>query len=159
MAKPKVVEYFGINEIFRRDEQTGIQCGINDLGRLFIGDTLCWYNMENTPENREKLLADFEYSVKQKKEAAEPPHKMTPAEWQGVDYKFQVNAAHVKAIYDDLDIELKRYGRRPDGAGIEVSSFLAGVKAAFSVIAANTNHVWDWCHIQEVDRRYFDQDE
>ena len=52
MAKPKVVEYSGINEIFRRDEQTGIQCGINDMGRLFIGDRLCWYNMENTPENR-----------------------------------------------------------------------------------------------------------
>lgn len=158
MAKPKVVEYFGINEIFRRDEQTGIQCGINDLGRLFIGDTLCWYNMENTPENREKLLADFEASVEQRK-AADNPAKVTFQEAASVDYKFQVNAAHVKAIYDDLDIELKRYGRRPDGAGIEVSSFLAGVKAAFSVIAANTNHVWDWCHIQEVDRRYFDQDE
>ena len=158
MAKPKVVEYSGINEIFRRDEQTGIQCGINDLGRLFIGDRLCWYNMEDTPANREKLLADFEESVEQRK-AAQLPAKVTFQEAASLDYKFQVNAAHVKAIYDDLDIELKRYGRRPDGAGIEVSSFLAGVKAAFSVIAANTNHVWDWCHIQEVDRRYFDQDE
>ena len=158
MRKPIVQEYSGINEIFCRDEQTGIQCGINDLGRLFIGDTLCWYNMADTPENREKLLADFEESVEQRK-AAQLPAKVTFQEAASLDYKFQVNAAHVKAIYDDLDIELKRYGRRPDGAGIEVSSFLAGVKAAFSVIAANTNHVWDWCHIQEVDRRYFDQDE
>ena len=158
MAKPKVVEYSGMNEIFRRDEQTGIQCGINDLGRLFIGDTLCWYNMEDTPENREKLLADFEYSVNQKKEA-ETPAKMAHSQWTGADYKFQVNAAHVAAIYDDLDGELKRYGRRPDGAGIEVSSFLAGAKAALSVIAANTPHVWDWCHLQEVSRRYFDADE
>lgn len=158
MRKPIVQEYSGINEIFRRDKQTGIQCGINDMGRLFIGDNLCWYNMEDTPENREKLLADFEYAVKQKKEQ-DNPHKMTPVEWQSVDYKFQVNAAHVKAIYDDLDGELKRYGRRPDGAGIEVSSFLAGAKAALSVIAANTPHVWDWCHLQEVSRRYFDADE
>lgn len=158
MRKPIVQEYSGINEIFRRDEQTGIQCGINYLGRLFIGDTLCWYNMADTPENREKLLADWEYSVKQKKEQ-DNPRKMSPAEWQSVDYKFQVNAAHVKAIYDNLDRDLKRYGRRPDGAGIEVSSFLAGAKAALSVIAANTPHVWDWCHLQEVSRRYFDADE
>ena len=109
-------------------------------------------------ENREKLLADFEYSVNQKKEA-ETPAKMAHSQWTGADYKFQVNAAHVAAIYDDLDGELKRYGRRPDGAGIEVSSFLAGAKAALSVIAANTPHVWDWCHLQEVSRRYFDADE
>lgn len=104
-------------EILRRDEQTGIQCGVNDLGQLFLGDAICWYNLEDTPENRGKLLADWEYSIRQKKDR-DNPHKMTPAEWQSVDYKFQVNAAHVKAIYDDLDNELKRYGRRPDGAGI-----------------------------------------
>ena len=155
MAKPKVVEYSGINDIFRRDEQTGIQCGINDLGRLFIGDKLCWYNMEDTPANREKLLADFEESVEQRK-AAQLPAKVTFQEAASLDYKFQVNAAHIKAIYDELDGQLKRYGRRHDAAGIEVSSFLAGAKAALSVISANTNRVWDWCHIQEVDRRYFD---
>ncbi|MBR5279951.1 MAG: hypothetical protein IKU26_03160 [Clostridia bacterium] len=158
MARPKVVEYSGVNEILRRDEQTGIQCGINDLGRLFIGDRLCWYNMEDTPENRKKLLADFEEAVEQRK-AAQLPAKVTFQEAASLDYKFQVNAAHIKAIYDELDGQLKRYGRRHDAAGIEVSSFLAGAKAALSVISANTNRVWDWCHIQEVDRRYFDQDE
>ena len=158
MAKPKAVEYSGVNEIFRRDEQTGIQCGINDMGRLFIGDRLCWYNMEDTPENRKKLLADFEEAVEQRK-AAQLPAKVTFQEAASLDYKFQVNAAHIKAIYDELDGQLKRYGRRHDAAGIEVSSFLAGAKAALSVISANTNRVWDWCHIQEVDRRYFDQDE
>lgn len=151
-------EYSGINEIFCRDEQTGIQCGINDLGRLFIGDTLCWYNMEDTPENREKLLADFEASVEQRK-AADNPAKVTFQEATSVDYKFQVNAAHVKAIYDILDKEIKRCGRQTDRAGIEVSSFLCGVEAALSVIAANTSKVWDWCHIQRMDRGYFDQDE
>ena len=158
MAKPKVVEYSGINEIFRRDEQTGIQCGINDLGRLFIGDTLCWYNMADTPENREKLLADFEESVEQWK-AAQLPAKVTFQEAASLDYKFQVNAAHIKAIYDILDEALKRCGRETDRAGIEVSSFLCGVEAALSVIAANTPRVWDWCHIQKVDRGYFMQDE
>lgn len=158
MARPKVVEYSGVNEILRRDEQTGIQCGVNDLGQLFLGDGLCWYVMDDTPENRKKLLADWEHSVQQRKDR-DTPLKMTPAEWQSLDYKFQVNAAHIKAIYDELDGQLKRYGRRHDAAGIEVSSFLAGAKAALSVISANTNRVWDWCHIQEVDRRYFDQDE
>lgn len=159
MAKPKVVEYSGINEIFRRDEQTGIQCGVNDLGKLFIGDSLCWYNMEDTPENREKLLADFEYSVQQKREAQKPPRVMACGEWNNIDYKFQVNAAHVSAIYDELDASLKRYGRRPDAGGIEVSSFLCGVSAALRVIAANVTHVDDWCGIQTAERRYFEVDE
>lgn len=145
-------------EILKRDEQTGIQYGVNDLGQLFIGDRLCWFTAEDTPENREKMLAEWEYSVEQKREA-ETPAKMAPNQWTGADYKFQVNAAHVAAIYDELDGELKRYGRRHDSAGIEVSSFLAGAKAALSVIAANTPHVWDWCHVQEVARRYFDADE
>lgn len=148
-----------MTEILKRDEQTGIQCGVNDMGKLFLGDAVCWYNMEDTPENREKLLADFEYSVQQKREAQKPPRVMACGEWNNIDYKFQVNAAHVAEIYDDLDAELKRYGRRADGAGIEVSSFLAGAKAALQVIAANTAHVWDWCHHQEVSRRYFDADE
>ena len=145
-------------EILKRDEQTGIQCGINDLGRLFIGDTICWYNMEDTPENREKLLADFEYSVNQKKEA-ETPAKMAHSQWTGADYKFQVNAAHVAAIYDELDAQLKRFGRMVPRQGLDVQSFLAGAKAALQVMAANTPHVWDWCHVQEVARNYFDADE
>lgn len=145
-------------EILRRDEQTRIQCGVNDMGQLFLGNDICWYNLDDTPTNREKLLADWEYSVQQKKDR-ETPVKMAPGQWTDADYKFQVNAAHVAAIYDDLDGELKRYGRRHDAAGIEVSSFLAGAKAALQVIAANTHHVWDWCHSQEVSRRYFDADE
>ena len=40
-------------EILRRDPGTGIQCGVNDLGKLFLGDVCCWYNMADTPENRE----------------------------------------------------------------------------------------------------------
>ena len=146
-------------EILKRDEQTGIQYGVNDMGQLFIGDRLCWFTAEDTPENREKMLAEFEYSVQQTREAQKPPRVMACGEWNNIDYKFQVNAAHIAAIYDELDGQLKRYGRRHDAAGIEVSSFLAGAKAALQVIAANTPHVWDWCHLQEVNRRYFDVDE
>ena len=146
-------------EILKRDEQTGIQYGVNEMGQLFIGDRLCWFTAEDTPENREKMLAEFEYSVQQKREAQKPPRVMACGEWNNIDYKFQVNAAHIAAIYDELDGQLKRYGRRHDAAGIEVSSFLAGAKAALQVIAANTPHVWDWCHLQEVNRRYFDVDE
>lgn len=146
-------------EIFKRDEQTGIQCGINDMGKLFLGDRLCWYNLEDTPGNREKLLADWAYAVKQQQEAENPPEIMGPEEWTGLGYKFQVNAAHVSAIYDELDSSLKRNGRRPDAGGVEVSSFLAGVMAALRVVSANVTHVEDWCHIQTTARRYFDQEE
>ena len=159
MKEPKVVEYSGVTRIFQRDEQTGIQCGINDLGRLFLGDRLCWYNMEDTPENREKLLAAYEEAVAQKRQAAPEKNLFKPSEWQSAEFKFQVNAAHVAAIYDDLDSQLRRYGRRPDAAGVEVSSFLAGAKAALGIIAANTPRVWDWCHVQEVARRYFDSED
>mgnify|MGYP006864371515 CR=1 FL=1 len=148
-----------MTEILKRDEQTGIQYGVNDMGQLFIGDRLCWFTAEDTPENREKMLAEFEYSVQQKREAQKPPRVMACGEWNNIDYKFQVNAAHIAAIYDELDGQLKRYGRRHDAAGIEVSSFLAGAKAALQVMAANTPHVWDWCHVQEVTRNYFDADE
>lgn len=146
------------SEIFCRDEQTGIQCGVNDMGDLYLADIsrhTCCYTMEDTPENREKLLADFEASVEQRK-AAQIPEKVTFQEAASVDYKFQVNAAHVSAIYEDLDAQLSRYGRRKDAAGIEVSSFLAGVKTVLGIIAANSPRVWDWCHMQEVNRHYFD---
>lgn len=145
-------------EILKRDEQTGIQYGVNDMGQLFIGDRLCWFTAEDTPENREKMLAEWEYSVEQKREA-ETPAKMAPGQWTGADYKFQVNAAHIAAIYDELDGQLKRFGRMVPRQGLDVQSFLAGAKAALQVMAANTPHVWDWCHLQEVNRRYFDADE
>ena len=148
--------------IFKEDQEAGLRCGMNDLGRLFLGDTrhgICLYVMADTPENREKLLADFDYSVDQRKQRQEPPKKMQPPEWQDADYKFQVNAAHVKAIYDDMEAKLRKFGRRTPGHGLDVPSFLSGVSSALYIISANYNRVADWCHIQEVDRHYFDQDE
>lgn len=45
--------------IFAEDKKSGIQCGVNDLGDLFLGNGRSGYNLPNTPENREYILADF----------------------------------------------------------------------------------------------------
>lgn len=148
--------------IFKEDQEAGLRCGVNDLGRLFLGDTrhgICLYDMADTPENREKLLSDFDYSVTQRIKSFEPPKKMQAPEWEALDYKFQVNVAHVKAIYDDMDAKLRRFGRRTAGSGLDVPSFLSGVSSVLFIISANFNRVSDWCHMQEVARHYFDQDE
>ena len=48
-------------EIFILDKETGLSCGVNDLGDLFLGDSRSGYNLKDTPENRERIIADFEY--------------------------------------------------------------------------------------------------
>ena len=88
-------------EIIKEDKQAGFRCGVNDMGELYMADTRfhsCCYTLEDTPENRERLLADFDYSVEQRNRMQEPPTLMKNGEWMGLDYKFQVNAAHVAAI-------------------------------------------------------------
>lgn len=47
--------------IFKENEKTGLQCGVNDHGELFLGDNKSGYNLRDTPENRERILADFDY--------------------------------------------------------------------------------------------------
>lgn len=47
--------------IFKEDKARGIACGINDSGELFVGGNGSGYNMLDTPENREKVLEDFDY--------------------------------------------------------------------------------------------------
>lgn len=47
-------------EIWRRDELTGLECGINDDGNLFLGNDRSGYNLPDTPENREYILNDFD---------------------------------------------------------------------------------------------------
>lgn len=134
--------------IFRRDDQTGIQCGINGAGDLFIGDSVCWRTMPDTPENRERLLLDWSYSVHQKQEAQKPPKVMYAGEWAAIDYKFQTNAAHVAAIYDDLERKLKEGSR----GKAEIPAFLDGVKTALFIVSANSARVLDWCHSEEFNR-------
>jgi hypothetical protein len=50
--------------IWRRDERTGIEVGINDDGELFLGNDRSGFNLPDTEENREVILRDFEYYVK-----------------------------------------------------------------------------------------------
>lgn len=44
----------------RRDELTGLECGINDFGELFLANESSGYNLPDTPENREYILNDFD---------------------------------------------------------------------------------------------------
>lgn len=47
--------------IWKENTSTGLQCGINDFGELFLGDDRSGYNLPDTDENRERILADFDY--------------------------------------------------------------------------------------------------
>lgn len=47
-------------EIFRMDKETGLSCGVNDLGDLFLGDSRSGYNLKDTPYNRDYILSDFD---------------------------------------------------------------------------------------------------
>ena len=51
-------------EIWKRDGKTGIECGINDAGELFLGNDCSGYNLPDTEENREYILRDFDYYTK-----------------------------------------------------------------------------------------------
>ena len=46
--------------IWKKDEKTGLSCGINNYGELFLGDDRSGYNLPDTPENREYILNDFD---------------------------------------------------------------------------------------------------
>lgn len=43
-------------EYFAKDEETGMSCGINSDGQLFIGDDKSGGNMDDTPDNRLALI-------------------------------------------------------------------------------------------------------
>ena len=47
--------------IFKENKKTGLQCGINDYGELFLGDNRSGYNLPDTEENRETVKRDFDY--------------------------------------------------------------------------------------------------
>ncbi len=52
--------------IFKEDKKTGLQCGVNDYGELFVGNERSGYNLPDTDENRERVLNDFDYWNKDK---------------------------------------------------------------------------------------------
>lgn len=37
------------------------ECGINDDGELYLSNDGNGYNLQDTPENRERIFADFDY--------------------------------------------------------------------------------------------------
>ena len=47
--------------IFKENKNTKLQCGINDFGELFLGDDRSGYNLPDTDENRERIIADFDF--------------------------------------------------------------------------------------------------
>ena len=51
-------------QVWKRDERTGIECGINDDGELFLGNFQSGFNLPDTEENREVILRDFDFYVK-----------------------------------------------------------------------------------------------
>ena len=51
-------------QVWKRDERTGIECGINDDGELFLGNDQSGFNLPDTEENRSMLLRDFDFFVK-----------------------------------------------------------------------------------------------
>jgi len=51
-------------QVWKRDERTGIECGINDDGELFLGNDQSGFNLPDTEENREAILRDFDFFVK-----------------------------------------------------------------------------------------------
>ena len=46
-------------KVWLRDEKTGIECGINKDGELFLGNNKSGYNLRDTKENREYIINDF----------------------------------------------------------------------------------------------------
>ena len=51
-------------QVWKRDERTGIEIGINDDGELFLGNSQSGFNLPDTEENREAILRDFDFFVK-----------------------------------------------------------------------------------------------
>ena len=50
--------------IWRRDERTGIEIGVNTDGELFLGNDQSGFNLPDTEENRSILRRDFDFYVK-----------------------------------------------------------------------------------------------
>lgn len=50
--------------IFKEDIRTGVSCGLNDFGELFFGNSRSGYNLPDTPDNRARVLTDFNFWIK-----------------------------------------------------------------------------------------------
>lgn len=47
--------------IFKENKMTGLQCGINDHGDLFLANNNSGYNLPDTKSNREYVKRDFDF--------------------------------------------------------------------------------------------------
>lgn len=47
--------------IFKENKVTGLSCGVNNWGELFIGDNRSGVNLPDTPENRDYVIKQFNY--------------------------------------------------------------------------------------------------
>lgn len=47
--------------IFKENKETGLSCGVNDWGELFIGDDKSGANFSDTLENRKYILELFKH--------------------------------------------------------------------------------------------------
>ena len=54
-------------KVWMKDEETGIECGINADGQLFLGNNTSGYNLHDTKENRERIIADFKRYTKKRR--------------------------------------------------------------------------------------------
>lgn len=52
--------------ILKENKGYNISCGINKDGNLFLSIDSCGYNLPDTPQNRKKILADYENEIKYK---------------------------------------------------------------------------------------------
>ena len=46
-------------KVWLKDEETGVECGVNRDGDLFLGDDRSGCNLPDTSENRERILSAF----------------------------------------------------------------------------------------------------
>lgn len=52
--------------IFKENKTTGLQCGINDFGEVFLCDSKSGYNLPYTEENMNLVKCDFDYYNEEK---------------------------------------------------------------------------------------------
>lgn len=46
-------------EVWLKDEKTGIECGVDADGRLFLGNDSTGYSLPDTRENRKIIIENF----------------------------------------------------------------------------------------------------
>ena len=53
-------------EIWYKDKKSGLKCGVNNDGDLFLGDNQSGETIIDTAENRKKIINDYHRYINQK---------------------------------------------------------------------------------------------